>query len=645
MSYTPFARWRNFTLENLKSMLDLYPDLLDKTSRNTVADAIEETFPGYKKTAYQFGCQLGIESRAEQFTHQNYLHFLSDVGLEKYLGFWFKMYVCPNPYVNSSDAPICPFVVIAQRVLESPEHKVSYTQFCNDAFGEGKSIDIFKNALVAWGKPLRVVGDEISVAGDKLEELQALVAKVSSTLPMNNHKDVNEFFDRFNCQNFMAFYELTTIDSYKKDTTSSDIIFDGFRPWLTSYNNPDYTGKQKYNGYSNSLLRLVGFMLEKELIGDANLNDLDIDKYYTYLDAYAASDEVREFDQKKLGSGAGIAALKKYIKYIEYLLSPHIDAFDYEVTAGNAENKIFFGTPGCGKSYYIEHTILGKSAASKKYEGSYEKDNVIRTTFYQDYSNTDFVGQILPKVVRGEDGEKDTVEYIFNPGPFTLALIQAISNPTKKVALVIEEINRGNAPAIFGDIFQLLDRDEDSISEYGIINVSLMDYLNNYEFVVNGQKKRYKFKEIRIPGNMDIFATMNTSDQNVYTLDTAFVRRWEKEKIKNTFGQCAFASTEVPGMPGYTWEAFVNGINGWIAKHLEDLQVNEDKQIGVFFVKESLLTSGDTEKFAFKVFDYLWSDVAKLDRGIFFNPYDTLEDLITAYATKGVDVFKSGIFK
>ena len=645
MSYTPFARWRNFTLENLKSMLDLYPDLLDKTSRNTVADDIEKVFPGYKKTAYQFGCQLGIESRAEQFTSQNYLHFLSDAGLEKYLGFWFKMYVCPNPYVNSSDAPICPFVVIAQRILESPDHKISYTQFCNDAFGEGKSIDIFKNALIAWGKPLRVVGDEISVAADKLDELQALVAKVNSTLPMNNHKDVNEFFDRFNCQSFMAFYDLTTIDSYKKEANTGNNIFGGFRFWLTSYNNPDYTGKQKYNGYSNSLLRLVGFMLEKELISDANLNDLDIDKYYTYLDAYAASDEVREFDQKKLGSGAGIAALKKYIKYIEYLLSPHVDAFDYEVTAGNSENKIFFGTPGCGKSYHIEHNILGKSDTSKKYEGNYEKDNIIRTTFYQDYSNTDFVGQVLPKVVRGEDGEKDTVEYIFNPGPFTLALIQAISNPTKKVALVIEEINRGNAPAIFGDIFQLLDRDKDSISEYGIVNVSLMDYLNNYEFVVDGQKKRYKFKEIKIPGNMDIFATMNTSDQNVYTLDTAFVRRWEKEKIKNTFDQCAFASTEVPGMPGYTWEVFVNGINGWIAKHLEDLQVNEDKQIGVFFVKESLLASGDAEKFAFKVFDYLWSDVAKLDHGIFFNPYDTLEDLIAAYQVKGVDVFKPGVFK
>ena len=80
-------------------------------------------------------------------------------------------------------------------------------------------------------------------------------------------------------------------------------------------------------------------------------------------------------------------------------------------------------------------------------------------------------------------------KYIFNPGPFTLALIRAISNPTEKVALVVEEINRGNAPTIFGDIFQLLDRDADGISEYGIVNVSVLDYLNDYVFEVNGEKK------------------------------------------------------------------------------------------------------------------------------------------------------------
>lgn len=391
------------------------------------------------------------------------------------------------------------------------------------------------------------------------------------------------------------------------------------------------------NGQSNAV-RMFGFKYAENITASGvspqkivDLSNIDSDKY---------GNEIK----KAMNIYYSIKNNEYGVSFANVLVvTPEV--FDYRSTAGIGINKIFYGTPGCGKSYHIEHDILGKDKETGLYVGDYKKENIIRTTFYQDYSNTDFVGQILPKVVKGQNGTPDTVEYIFNPGPFTLALIQAISNPKKKVALVIEEINRGNAPAIFGDIFQLLDRDDDSISEYGIINVSLMDYLNDYEFVVDGQKYKYTFTEIKIPGNLDIFATMNTSDQNVYTLDTAFVRRWEKEKIKNTFGQCTFASAEVPGMPGYTWETFVNGINGWIAKHLEDLQVNEDKQIGVFFVKESLLTSGDAEKFAFKVFDYLWSDVAKLDHGIFFNPYDTLEDLIAAYQVKGVDVFKPGVFK
>ena len=459
-------------------------------------------------------------------------------------------------------------------------------------------------------------------------------------------------------------------ESYKKDElvmeeVEEEDIFSGFEPWLTSYNNPDYTGKQKYTAYAKAIVKLVDFMYSQNLIEDTDLNDKNIEKYISWIEIYEGSEEAKDFDENKNSNKAGSAALKKYVKYIKYLITPHVELFDYSTTKGSAINKIFFGTPGCGKSYHIEHDILGKDNDTKEYVGDYSKERVIRTTFYQDYSNTDFVGQILPKIVKGENGEKDVVEYIFNPGPFTLALIQAISNPTKKVALVIEEINRGNAPAIFGDIFQLLDRDENSISEYGIVNVGMMDYLNAYEFEIENEsaqfshiaeanaflfrfgreKKRYHFSEIKIPGNMDIFATMNTSDQNVYTLDTAFVRRWDKEKIKNSFKNCKFKDMPVPGMPQYTWEEFVTSINNCIAKHLEDLQVNEDKQIGAFFVKASLLAANDAEKFAYKVFDYLWSDVAKLDHGIFFNPYDTLENLIDAYKTNGVGVFKTGIFE
>lgn len=317
-------------------------------------------------------------------------------------------------------------------------------------------------------------------------------------------------------------------------------------------------------------------------------------------------------------------------------------AFDYAKMKGAGINIIFYGTPGCGKSYYIDHDILGKDPKTKTYIGEYEKENIIRTTFYQDYSNTDFVGQILPRITK-KDG-RDIVEYVFNPGPFTLAFIQAIRHPLEKVALVIEEINRGNAPAIFGDIFQLLDRDEDCISEYGIQNIGMMDYLNSYNFGSREDPVFYHFDEIKIPGNLYLYATMNTSDQNVFTLDTAFVRRWSKEKIKNSFAKCSFKNLPVPGMPSYSWEEFVTAINKHIAKNLEELQTNEDKQIGVYFVKKSLLEQNDAEKFAYKVFDYLWSDVAKLDHAVFFKPYNTLEDLIGDYVHKGVAVFNDGIF-
>lgn len=424
-------------------------------------------------------------------------------------------------------------------------------------------------------------------------------------------------------------------------------IFSGYEPWLISRNNPDYTGKQKYAGYAKAIVKLVEFMHSNNLIEDADLNDKNIEKYKSWVEIYEGSDEAKEFDVNKNSNKGGSAALKKYVKYIKYLITPHAVDFDYSTTKGDAINKIFYGVPGCGKSHHIQHTVLK----------GYEKENVIRTTFYQDYSNTDFVGQILPKIVKGENGDRDTVEYIFNPGPFTLALIQAISNPDKKVALIVEEINRGNAPAIFGDIFQLLDRGDDGISEYGIVNVGMMDYLNAHEFEVDGEKKRYAFGEIKIPGNMDIFATMNTSDQNVYTLDTAFTRRWAKERIPNSFNGNELEKWLVPGMDKYTWGEFVTAINAQIQNKLDDLQVNEDKQVGAFFVKKADLlaadhTLSDEDKkakaisFAHKVLEYLWDDVSKLDHSVIFNPvYKTFEKVVEDYLKVGAAIFNSEIFK
>ena len=295
----------------------------------------------------------------------------------------------------------------------------------------------------------------------------------------------------------------------------------------------------------------------------------------------------------------------------------------------DGQNLIVYGTPGCGKSYYVEHTLLD----------GYSKENYIRTTFYQDYTNTDFVGQILPII------EGDKVTYKFNPGPFTLALEQAIRKPNERIALVIEELNRGSAASIFGDIFQLLDRKE-GVSEYGITNVNIINYLKE-KF-----KGVYTFKEIRLPGNLSIYATMNTSDQNVFTLDTAFKRRWKFKKLINEFSvDHQFKNKYIPGAD-ITWEELVNDINEYILECSSGLN-SEDKQLGVYFVDENgmrkeKVDASDPEAvnaFAYKVLEYLWSDVAKFDRSKWFvDGIKSLDELVKEYKNKGLEVFVDGIF-
>lgn len=301
----------------------------------------------------------------------------------------------------------------------------------------------------------------------------------------------------------------------------------------------------------------------------------------------------------------------------------------FDTSRGGAQNKVIYGTPGCGKSYYVQNRYLNEIGVSEQ--------NRIRTTFYQDYTNTDFVGQILPKV-----HEDKTVTYEFNPGPFALALKMAIENQDKPVALIIEELNRGNAASIFGDIFQLLDRDKNGRSQYAITNTNLQDYLNSCF-----EEELLVFNNIRIPANLHIVATMNTSDQNVFTLDTAFKRRWQFEKLRNQFtAEHEYQDYYVPGMQDVTWKQLVNAINDFIVKRADDLSA-EDKQLGVYFVgkevlcerKEDCTDKVKMKSFAYKVFEYLWDDVAKFAHPDWFGTeIKTLDQLIDAFVEEGKQV-------
>lgn len=349
-----------------------------------------------------------------------------------------------------------------------------------------------------------------------------------------------------------------------------------------------------------------------------------------------------------------------------------LDAKNEGISLENLENNrlktgcnvLLYGVPGSGKSWTIEHEYCKKDS------------RVERLVFHPDYTYSDFIGQILPNVA--EDGQ---VSYKFTPGPFTTILRDAYLNPDKEYILIIEEINRGNAPAIFGEVFQLLDRKTENnqnddgfpvgTSEYGITN-------ENIAKVVYGDARH----KIRIPSNLAIIGTMNTSDQNVFTLDTAFQRRWEMRLIENNFEHVdrKLADAEILDT-GVTWRTFCSEINKIIVGNNARMTSAEDKRLGAYFVhlqdlifddrmgklsegeydelrkKEENHTINEQEihrlaeirnamkqnrKFPEKVIKYLWDDAFKFNREIVFDTadYQSLEQVIRKFMySEGIERF------
>lgn len=278
--------------------------------------------------------------------------------------------------------------------------------------------------------------------------------------------------------------------------------------------------------------------------------------------------------------------------------------------------QIYYGAPGTGKSHKIKNDASVKAAD--------EKNFVFRTTFHPDSDYSTFVGAYKPtmrpvadkyKAVAGKDEE---ITYAFVPQAFLQAYVAAWNNQEENVYLIIEEINRGNCAQIFGDLFQLLDRDCDGCSEYPIMaDKDLAKYLNGKDESgkdILTNKDGIKDGKLRLPKNLYIWATMNTSDQSLFPIDSAFKRRWEwvympidteKEKW----------NVEINGNH-YSWTKFLNTINYDI---LTD-ETAEDKHLGFYFCKATKKKEPSdldfnvitAETFVGKVLFYLWNDVFKV---------------------------------
>lgn len=249
--------------------------------------------------------------------------------------------------------------------------------------------------------------------------------------------------------------------------------------------------------------------------------------------------------------------------------------------------KIFFGTPGSGKSWTIK----------EKYEK--DPDKVVRTTFHPDTDYAQFVGCYKP-VPDEEDENKIT--YKFVPQVFTEAYLKAWSDLEHPYYLIIEEINRGNCAQIFGDLFQLLDRNKDGYSEYPIkADHDLRTYLEEH---LPEDSEGIKDGMLCLPPNLSIIASMNTSDQSLFPMDSAFKRRWAWEYVPIDYNNVESAQFEITiGDDPHSWHKFLEAVNEKIKK----VTSSEDKQMGNFFIKASV----DEKEFCDKVMFYLWSEVGK----------------------------------
>lgn len=497
------------------------------------------------------------------------------------------------------------------------------------------------------------------------EDCVAAMASIIVSLPLYSNKSGNKVSHDSILETYFSY--LKAINEFFGTQTTAK--YEGFKPSITTQNRCYLYGLDKGN-----------FSIRKFLIADYSTLTF-IKKEDNTIDLRFKTNVISE-RQAPLPIENSIADFET--KVINDDKTTKLKAPPIPTT-----QIIYYGVPGCGKSYKVEKDIdkeLNKHNVENK---EYHK---VRCVFHPEYSNADFVGQVYPFV----DPDGHGVDYRFKPGPFADVVRRAYHEPNKPFFLIIEEINRGNAAAIFGEMFQLLDRikpgdNPDKSTEniyqpgwssYGVSNTDVNAYIrqkttDEEEIRAKRQNKESLFESeinfqrddcahvvvnngardkqthelhftwttaIRLPPNLSIYATMNTSDQNVITMDNAFQRRFKSRMIRNDLDNVAQYNIKIEGT-NVCWGAFRKWVNEKILS-TPNISKADDKCLGGWFISTSVKRENNVTKFedvsrvdfAEKVIKYLWDDVFKRNaatvifkKGSGNDEFKSLSELIDAF--------------
>lgn len=610
-------------------------------------DHVHQYSQTFQNNHRQACLQWGLYYEDNGMCYPRFSRNISDDEARIYIDYWLKQLVIPNPYSNLSQIsePVNLVALIYDYIVDNPEI-IYLHDIVNGACKErvNSSLDILKNTLEQTGI-FSFINDGI---------------RFYRISPKNGWRNrINSLPNKDEIKPLLDYFESGPNESEELDEVTAFI-----------YGNPIEYEKISAIGNIAEVLKIEAVQnIKTELTQDSeklikeykimnaaeyfHLFDIDIDKDYPLQQIYYGAP----------GTGKSDTIDRICKRHIHYRTTFHPDS-DYASFVGcyKPTNSIIpfdDNTPlrteeeltdlwNNSSLPYVEFS--GKYHRSLKGLSSSSKTNIfINNAIIERKTTQNVVDSEIPKGIRAANEyckslTDSKITYDFIPQVFTKAYITAWKNPGKAVFLIIEEINRGNCAQIFGDLFQLLDRDERGFSKYeSTPDTDLQSYISSrgrlsVEGILDSGGKDISQdinsgKLLKLPRNLYIWATMNTSDQSLFPIDSAFKRRWEWKYVKITEGleknhdgspvyeddgngnqikkklnwALNFGEVKINNEDSYSWWKFIQKLNSIIAKMTD----SADKQLGYFFCKANNNGVINADAFVSKVVFYLWNDVFK----------------------------------